>query len=754
MIQPVAITGVGIVSALGETRERVSAACRNGTRPFGPVRRFDAEGFRVNLAAEAPELDIRGRFGRSVERMSSRTDALGLWAAADALAQADVPRQALSSAAVFVGASSGGMAEMEVARQAGRISVATYACYPVWITAYSIQRALGLHGPRATYMTACSSAAHALGVAMRRIRRGELDIAVAGGAEAVCRLTLSGFGSLGVLDPDGTRPFCEDRKGITLGEGAAFFVLERLADAERRGVPILAVLAGYGASSDAHHMVHPRADGGGALAAMRGALWDAGISPEDVDYVNAHGTGTVQNDAAEAQALETLFSGRAGVRVSSSKSVLGHALGAAGALEAAVTVLGMSDGFAPPNASVGAPMQGLGGLKLVGLSDEPPPDVALSSSFAFGGNNASLVIVRGDLVRTDKRAGAARRPELLAGPDVQPKAAVVITGAAVASPLGTAAGPSEIRALLEASQNGAEVVGLDAAEVLGRGAIRRMDTVSKTLTALSELARQAAGLDNLEAAGMAFGTSFGALDGTGAFLTRLFDKGPTRVNPLDFPNLVHNAAAGHASIHLGARGPNVTSCQEEVAGDEALALVVEQIRAGALDVGLCGGIDLRSDWLDEAYAKLDRLLGTRSGHASVAGVVCVESASGCKARGGSPWASVLGVGAAGTHGGAEAAVGRALEQADARAPAQVDVWFQGGTERFTDACEQLAAHLPLLFEARRVRGRGLLGDAAGSGPAVVALAAAEIATQRAGSALVTAVTRDGCAYAVLLGACA
>jgi 3-oxoacyl-(acyl-carrier-protein) synthase len=343
MSERVAITGVGITCALGTSAATVAAAARAGTRPFAKVRRFDASAFKVDLAAEVPAFDAEGRFGRPALRHGSRTDRLALWAAADALEEAALPAAELREAAVYVGASTGGMAEMEAARASGgRIGLSTYLAYPVWATSVALGRVLGLAGPRATYMTASSSAAHALGLAAQRIRRGELAVALAGGAESVARLTLAGFGALGVLDPAGTRPFDAGRRGITLGEGAAFFVLEPLSRAQARGARILAVLAGYGAGADAHHMIHPREDGDGAVRAIRLALEDAGVAAGEVDYVNAHGTGTGQNDAMEALAIRRVF-GERPLAVSSSKSMLGHTLGAAAALEAAVTVLGMRE---------------------------------------------------------------------------------------------------------------------------------------------------------------------------------------------------------------------------------------------------------------------------------------------------------------------------------------------------------------------------------------------------------------------------
>jgi 3-oxoacyl-(acyl-carrier-protein) synthase len=751
MSERVAITGMGIVCALGNTRDTVAAGARAGARPFGPVRRFDASGFRSRLAAEAPDPDAISRFGRRACRRTSRTDRLALCAAADALSQADLRPEALRNAGIFVGASSGGMAEMEAVRaRDGRPSLGNYLSYPVAATASALGRVLGVGGPRATYMTACSSSAHALGQAMVALRCGELELALAGGSETLCRLTLAGFSSLGVLDPQGARPFCAQRGGITLGEGAAFFVLEPRTRALRRQAPILAEITGYGAADDAHHMVHPRDDGAGARLAIQRALADAAVEPTAIDFVSAHGTGTEQNDRVEAVVLAELLGASNNVRVASSKAMVGHTLGAAGAIEAGLTVLGMCSGFVPPNPGVADPMPELGPLRLIQKTEgEPPPRLALSTSFAFGGNNAALVLAAPEL----SQPGSTRRRRRLTREFKRRR--VVITAGAVACPQGTANEAEGLMDLLQRPPTTTTgLAGLVPASVLGRGATRRMDTLSATATAVSTLALRSAGLNATEELGVGFGTGFGALDQTFNFLDRLFAKGARLVNPIDFPNLVHNAPAGHIAIRTGAMGPNLASCQEELAGDEAVAALARFISQGDIPAAIgCGG-DLQSDNVDAAYATVDRVLHTRSKHASVVGAVVLEEASASAERGAQPWAWLLGVGRAGPWGGAPGAVGRALEAAQfvGSTPERIDLWFAGATEKLGRSQEGRAAQHPMVKRAQRVDVRAALGDAQGAGPAAWALAAAAVRTGRARTVLVSSVTRDGACHAALLGA--
>jgi hypothetical protein len=252
----------------------------------------------------------------------------------------------------------------------------------------------------------------------------------------------------------------------------------------------------------------------------------------------------------------------------------------------------------------------------------------------------------------------------------------------------------------------------------------------------------------------AFGTSFGALDATLRFLQRLFDKGPALVSPLEFPNLVHNAAAGHASIALGTRGSSVTACQEELSADDALGALLAGIGAGEADQGVCAGGDLASLQLDEGYRRVRRVFDVPDAHASVVGALVVEAASACEERGGEPWARILASRGQGRHDGVPAAVRLALIDAfgEAAGGDAIDVWLRGGVSTEQLAREDEAAHLPALRGAETLTARRTLGNAGGAGAAVVAAGAALIASGGARTVLVTSVTCDGAAWATILAA--
>jgi 3-oxoacyl-[acyl-carrier-protein] synthase II len=270
-----------------------------------------------------------------------------------------------------------------------------------------ICREYGLQGPRSTVVTACSSSATSIGYAADLIRYGRADLMLAGGCDALCQLTFSGFNSLRALDEGPCRPFDANRKGISLGEGAALLVLEEAERALARGAKIYGEFAVYGISCDAHHMTAPDSKGEGAVRAMRSALADAGLSPEEVDYINAHGTGTQYNDLVETLAIKTIFGeGAYRLPVSSTKSMVGHCLGAAGGIEAAATLLAIHYQMIPPTIHYENPDPQ---CDLDYVPNEPRRmkiQVALSNSFAFGGNNTAVVLKRFALPRDREESRA------------------------------------------------------------------------------------------------------------------------------------------------------------------------------------------------------------------------------------------------------------------------------------------------------------------------------------------------------------
>jgi len=389
----IAVTGVGIICSIGRNKDEVWRSIRESRAGIAKLTRFPGETFPTDMAAEvASELQLP--ISRREAKRMSRTDLLAVIAANEALDQANESSPLpLGRAVVSTGTSTGGLLEGEefyfrrVVRGSDRAPASRVLQQPTSAPSDAIARAFRVGGGVISNATACASAGAAIGMALDFLRSRHADVAIAGGSDALCRLTYSGFNVLQAVDPSPCAPFSAERKGITLGEGAAYLVLERWDDAVARGAKILAEIAGYGASCDAHHPTAPHEDGRGAEAAMREAM-----GGQQVDYVNAHGTGTLLNDSAETKAIVAAVG--TNVPVSSSKSYFGHTLGASGAVEAAITVLALMHQLAPPTLRLDVAASD---CTLDYIPQTPRPMAmtsALSNTFGFGGSNVSLLFKR------------------------------------------------------------------------------------------------------------------------------------------------------------------------------------------------------------------------------------------------------------------------------------------------------------------------------------------------------------------------
>lgn len=391
------MTGLGAVCALGPDVATLRRGVAEGRSGIGPLTRFAYTG-RSGLAAEAAAAyddDPRAR------RMS-HADRLARTAAREAVGAAGLDPRDLRPAMVVAGSTTGGMRGTEEhywARARGeerRYRLSRLLATPLSTPTDVVASDLGIAGSRRTVATACSSSALAVGLAAEAIRRRAVRVAVVIGTDQLCRLTYAGFDALQAIDAEPCRPFDRARRGLTLGEGAAALVLEDAAHARARGATVHAEVAGWGTSSDGHHPTAPHPEGVGAVRALAGALADAGWRPEDVDYVNAHGSATPQNDTVEIRALRAVLGRRlAAVPVSSTKSQFGHCLGAAGALEAVTAVLALEDGILPPTLRMREPEAEWMDVDLVTEAGRTAPLArVLSASYGFGGHNVVLCLAR------------------------------------------------------------------------------------------------------------------------------------------------------------------------------------------------------------------------------------------------------------------------------------------------------------------------------------------------------------------------
>jgi len=401
----VVITGMGTVNALGTSTADLVEALQQGRCGIGPVTLFDTGPFRTHTGAEIRNFDSRALIPSEYKlKRLSRADGMALAAALEALRDAGI--YPLSEArcldmGVIIGGGSGGKLEAEtffdeyLRRGGRRAHFSRLASLPCASSADVIAAKLKLWGPKTTLMTACSAGATAVGLARDLIRNGAARIMVAGGVEPMCRTTYASFNALKAVDPDFCKPFDRDRQGLSLGEAAAILILEALPDARRRGAKIYGEVLGYGVTCDAHHMTAPDIEASGAARAMLAALDDAGLEPGQVDYINAHGTATPANDVTETRAIRAVFGRRAyAIPVSSTKSMTGHTLGASGALEAVISLLAIERAFIPPTISFQHPDPECDLDYVTTGARFSAPDVVLSNSFAFGGNNTAVIFGR------------------------------------------------------------------------------------------------------------------------------------------------------------------------------------------------------------------------------------------------------------------------------------------------------------------------------------------------------------------------
>ncbi len=398
----IAVTGVGCISSLGRDYRRFADALFRGDCGIGAITRFDTARCSITTAAEVQGYDERDHFEKERAARLDRFAQFAVVATREAVAAAGLRFDGRLSerTAIVHGTGVGGHTTLDFsyhrlyAQNAARLHPFTVPKLMFSSAVSHISLDLGIKGPAFAIASACASSGHAMAVGAMMIRSGLADVVLTGGAEACLTLgTMKGWEELRVMAHDTCRPFSRDRGGMVLGEGAATLVLEPFEHAQARGATILAELAGIGMSSDAHHLVAPSAEG--AERAMRAALEDAGLEPRCVDYINAHGTGTQQNDATESAAIHQVFDGRARhLPVSSSKAQFGHLLGGAAAMESAAVLAALDRQMAPPTINFLGPDPDCDVDCVPNQARPQRIDVAMSNSVAFGGLNATMIFRR------------------------------------------------------------------------------------------------------------------------------------------------------------------------------------------------------------------------------------------------------------------------------------------------------------------------------------------------------------------------
>ena len=406
----IVVTGIGVVSPIGLTADATWQSLVAGRSGVGRISAFDPDGFETTIAAEIPDFDPTNYMERKEARRADRFSQFALAAAKEALGQAGLLQEEPLGDRVssLIASGVGGIITLseqyDVLREKGpkRISPFLVPMMLIDMAGGNVSITFGARGPSFATVSACASGADALGNGMDLIRKGVIDVAICGGSEApICPIAVAGFNSAGALSRNNefpeaaSRPFDAQRDGFIIGEGSAVLIIERLEHALERGARPIVELSGYGVTSDASHITQPAPFGEGGARAMRQAIAGAGLKAEDVDYINAHGTSTAINDKAETDAIKTVFGDDAyKVAVSSSKSMTGHLLGAAGALEAAICVLSIERGCIPPTINLTNPDPECDLDYTPHNARMTKVDVAMTNSLGFGGHNTALLFQR------------------------------------------------------------------------------------------------------------------------------------------------------------------------------------------------------------------------------------------------------------------------------------------------------------------------------------------------------------------------
>lgn len=580
----VAVTGMGVVCSIGHSVDDFTAGLRAGRDGIVSSEQAGLNRLMASVAAE-----VKDWTPPTVESISPtlagsalRCELLAVDAAQQALADAglDAAGYDAERMAVSIGSCQGFVGELSTFRQQS-------ATLTVSHLADDLSRIFGFGGRAITTTNACSASGAAIAIAADLLIRGKVDAALAGGADSLALFTLAGFSSLRSLDPRGCSPYGRS-EGLTVGEGAGFLVLERLDEARERGATVLAEVSGSAMSADAYHPTAPDPTGRGAIFAVQRAIRSAGLEVDDIDYVNGHGTGTPANDAMERNAFRALFGSRApDVPISSTKSQVGHTLGAAGVIEAMACIAAIRHGFLPPTIRHDPGSTDPDGLDFVTEAGRSAaPKVAVSTNYAFGGSNSALVMA-------DPSVGDERP----ARPAASERA--VITGLGTVSGLGL--GIDEWRDRLRSGQTALarhdvtaarSVIAAPLPKVAKRFASgtawRKMDDFERSVVASAQLAWRHARMDlsaeRQQEVAVVLGTHTGSIASIVAFSEQALLGGGA--DPAMFPHTAVNAASGHVCAAMGLRGPNLSISSGGASSLSAIETAVGLIERGEVDVAL------------------------------------------------------------------------------------------------------------------------------------------------------------------------
>jgi 3-oxoacyl-[acyl-carrier-protein] synthase II len=779
--QRVVVTGLGAITSQGNSLRDFWEGVSNGRVAIRAVQHMPMEGYRTRLGGEVVDPPAPAHGYLSPDGFHDRALDFTVKAAEEAIANCGVEVGSIPAErwGVVIGTCNAGLLAGEEwyrRRKAGeQPDPRLVLLVPPQAFAEALSGIFGLRGPVLSVDTACAASANAIGYAGELIRNGQADVVLTGGADAFSDILYAGFNSLESLSPEPAAPYSRDRKGLSLGEGSGMLVLMREDLAREHSAPVLAEILGYGLSADGYHPTAPHPEGRGAARAIQTALAQGGVAPAEVGYVNSHGTGTPKNDPAETAATKVGLGEQAAHRaaVSSTKSMIGHLLGGAGAIEAISTVKTLEQQLAPPTASFTEPDPE---CDLDYITEGPRAmaiEIAVSNNFAFGGANASIVFAR---------AGA--RPE---GPPEPRLDRVVVTGLGALTSAGT-----DLDALWEAYssgrgcttvEDGARIgrVDFSPGDFLGPKERKRVDRLGLFSIIASRQALGDAALElddgNRTRVGAILGTGVGPMESMEAFSAGVIEEGAGGANPAVFPNTVYNAAGGQVAIKIGALGSASTVTAGHAAGASSLCYGWDLAATDHADAVLCLGADSLTDTVITAYRELGVLDSPADGGAgsstnganahgmalAEAGVaVLVERLGAAHERGARIRGEVLGyavtsdacgIGRVDPEGeGLERAMRLALERAGVSAQELVAVWASRCGLAVADEAETKAIERVLGADVKVNVPKLLLGEPMGAGASLnVALAIAAWEHQQdVGPVLINSTSLGGTNFAIVL----
>ena len=585
-MEPIWITGMGVVSAIGVGKTATLEALLNNRSGVGPLKYLKTEHKEFPVGeVKLSDAEMRESLGIPHDAVTSRTALMGMLALGEALEDARLTREMLPKVGFISGTTVGGMDKSEqyyldyLHSEAHKEYIAVHDC------GSCSEMTAGYFGSFAfatTLSTACSSAANAIILGANKIRSGEADIVVVGGSECITKFHLNGFNALMILDTEPCRPFDATRHGLNLGEGAAYLVLESAASAQRRGIEAQAMLSGYGNACDAYHQTASSPDGEGAYRAMREALELAGLQPSDIDYINAHGTGTPNNDASESQAMKRLFGDQV-PPVSSTKPFTGHTTSASGSIEAVFCVLALQHSFLPVNLNASQPMDD--GILPVTQPTQKTLNHVLCNAFGFGGNDSAILLSKGTLTHHETMS----RHETGTGTSFCGMLRPVFVEAAQQISLQQPLSEAWMEQPEAYEAPFARSIDPSFKEYVSPIEARRMGKILKRALATSKEALKAAGRATVDA--IITGTGYGCIENTELFLNALSTEGEQLLKPTHFMQSTHNTISSLVAIQTQNHGYNVTYAHKGISFDSALQDAWWQFQLGKIDSALVGGHD-------------------------------------------------------------------------------------------------------------------------------------------------------------------